>query len=94
MSPILKRSIVFGPAALWCLMAVNAWADTAPPASAPPPASRAVVREACSHDFQTLCGAVKPGEGRVRACIKDHFRDLSPGCKQAIRENRRERPGN
>ncbi len=27
---------------------------------------------------------VEPGEGRIRACVKDHFADFSEPCKQAL----------
>jgi hypothetical protein len=32
---------------------------------------------------------VQPGEGRIAACLKDKRRQLSDGCKTAIKEQRK-----
>ncbi len=85
----LKRSIAFGAAALFCLINLNAWADTPSQAPVASVATKGSVREACSHDIQTQCAGVKTGGGRIRACMKQHFKDFSPSCKQAIRQNRK-----
>jgi hypothetical protein len=37
----------------------------------------------CAEDAQRLCTGVKPGQGRVMACLKQHAADLSPECKAA-----------
>ena len=37
----------------------------------------------CAQDVRAACGSVQPGEGRIRACIKSHLKDLTPPC-QAI----------
>jgi hypothetical protein len=47
--------------------------------------NRAVVK-ACAADIKAQCTDVKPGEGRIRACVKDHFKDLSPGCQEVLVE--------
>jgi hypothetical protein len=36
---------------------------------------------ACAEDAKTLCGEVKPGEGRVKACLQQNLDKLSEGCK-------------
>lgn len=36
---------------------------------------------ACSADAKKLCGDVKPGEGRVKACLQKNLGKLSEGCK-------------
>jgi hypothetical protein len=46
----------------------------------------ASVQAACQQDLAQFCNGIKPGGGRVRACIKQHFRQMSPDCKQAIRQ--------
>jgi hypothetical protein len=61
---------------------------------APPPSEGgrrgefAKVREACRADVERLCKDVKPGDGRIRECLKAHKADLSDGCTAAIKEAR------
>ena len=45
--------------------------------------ARAVLR-ACKPDIAQFCGQVPPGEGRVKACMKEHIRELSEPCKEAL----------
>jgi hypothetical protein len=47
-------------------------------------------RAACSADMAQFCGQVQPGGGRLKECFKQYFRQLSPGCKQALRQARQE----
>ena len=42
------------------------------------------VKAACKDDAARLCKDVKPGGGRIAACLKEHEADLSQGCKDAI----------
>ena len=51
----------------------------------------AKVREACRADIARFCGDVKPGGGRIRECLKAHAKELSDGCKAAIKEARERR---
>ena len=44
-------------------------------------------RQACGADFKQLCGEVKPGEGRLKACVKEHFGQLSAPCQTALIAN-------
>jgi hypothetical protein len=37
--------------------------------------------KACSQDVKTLCAGVQPGDGRIKACIKSHFSDVSAPCQ-------------
>ena len=39
------------------------------------------LNRACHDDQVTLCSQVLPGAGRVQACLRKHFRDLSADCK-------------
>jgi len=47
------------------------------------------VVDACKADVEKLCPGVQPGEGRIAACLKDKRRQLSDGCKTAIKEQRK-----
>jgi Cysteine rich repeat len=47
--------------------------------------------KACRADYRKLCPGVRPGEGRVVACFEDHLRELSPGCRAALRERAAEK---
>ena len=35
---------------------------------------------ACRADAKTFCKDVKPGEGRIAECLKQHKAELSPDC--------------
>jgi hypothetical protein len=39
---------------------------------------------ACRPDIARLCGNVAPGQGRIKACMKAHIRELSDPCKEAL----------
>lgn len=71
-----------GAISIFSCVAVSAFAsEAASPESGNP------VNAACKQDIQTLCGDVKPGEGRVKECIKSHRDQVSAGCKAAIKAN-------
>ena len=36
----------------------------------------------CAADVEKFCKDVKPGEGRILNCLKEHEKDLSPACKE------------
>ena len=38
----------------------------------------------CKADIKRLCGDVKPGEGRIQACLKEHKDEISQECKDQI----------
>ena len=42
------------------------------------------VRQTCGPEIQQHCAGVEPDEGRLRACVKEHFAAFSEPCKQAI----------
>jgi hypothetical protein len=44
-------------------------------------------RQACADDIKQLCGEVKPGEGRLKVCVKEHFGQLSASCQTALIAN-------
>jgi hypothetical protein len=69
-----------------------AFAENTPP-PAPPPGEGgagdfAKVREACRDDVQRLCKDVKPGDWRIRECLRAHRDELSAGCQTAVCEAR------
>jgi len=40
--------------------------------------------ESCREDAKRLCAGVKPGEGRVAACLKQHESEVSGACKERL----------
>jgi hypothetical protein len=42
------------------------------------------VRNACKADVKKSCADIKPGGGRIEACLKDHFAEVSDSCKETI----------
>ena len=47
-------------------------------------AQQAAVRQACGAEIQRHCAGLQPGEGRIRACVAEHFAEFSEPCKQAL----------
>jgi hypothetical protein len=47
------------------------------------PGAMAAAR-ACRPDIRQLCGNVPPGQGRIKACMKEHIAELSEPCKEAL----------
>ena len=45
--------------------------------------ARAVL-QACKPDIRQFCSQVPPGQGRIKACMKDHMQELSEPCKEAL----------
>ncbi len=45
----------------------------------PVPTRTEIVR-ACAGDVDRLCAGVPPGQGRIKACMKQHSSQLSAGC--------------
>jgi len=50
-------------------------------------AQQGVARQACAADITQLCAEVKPGDGRLKACVKEHFGQLSASCQTALINN-------
>ena len=42
-------------------------------------------RKACSKDAKAFCKGIRPGEGRILACLKSRSADLSPACQALVR---------
>jgi hypothetical protein len=47
------------------------------------PGARAVL-QACKPDIARFCGQVPPGQGRIKACMKEHLPELSEPCKEGL----------
>ena len=47
------------------------------------PGAMAAAR-ACRPDIRQFYGDVPPGQGRIKACMKDHIAELSEPCKEAL----------
>ena len=45
---------------------------------------KAVTAKACAADVKQQCAGIKPGEGRIEACMKTHFAKISDTCKVAL----------
>jgi hypothetical protein len=48
------------------------------------------VHEACNGDVEKLCQGIRPGGGRILACLKSHEAELSGPCKTVFA--RKEKP--
>ncbi|QXP82671.1 cysteine rich repeat-containing protein [Methylococcus sp. ANG] len=42
------------------------------------------IQAACGADVERLCGDVRPGKGRVAACLREHHRQVSSACKDTL----------
>ncbi len=49
-------------------------------------------RKACAEDAKKLCSGVKPGEGRIVQCLKEHAQELSPNCAETMQQRGKHRP--
>ena len=47
-------------------------------------AAPSALAETCKADVKQFCADVKPGAGKVTACIKSHFKELSGDCQVAF----------
>jgi hypothetical protein len=47
-------------------------------------AQQGAARQACGADIKQMCAEVKPGDGRLKACVKEHFGELSASCQTAL----------
>jgi hypothetical protein len=45
--------------------------------------ARAVL-QTCKPDIAQFCSQVPPGQGRIKACMKEHLQQLSEPCKEAL----------
>src|SRR5208282_129500 len=50
-------------------------------------AQQGAARQACAADINQLCAEVKPGDGRLKSCVKEHFGQLTASCQTALISN-------
>ncbi len=43
-------------------------------------------QRACEGDARKFCKDVKPGQGRIVKCLREHEKELSPECKAKLTE--------
>jgi Cysteine rich repeat len=72
----MLKTIVLAAGAVLLLSASGAMAQMRP-------AAQAVLR-ACKPDIARFCSQVPPGQGRIKACMKEHLPELSEPCKEGL----------
>ena len=45
------------------------------------------IARACAGDVLRLCAGVIPGDGRIKACVRQNMGNLSPSCHDAIQQD-------
>jgi cysteine rich repeat protein len=91
----LSRDCLAALVAAPAVAAAPAAAPAPAPVAAPPPVEpapllvtpreeRFIIRSACGADFAMYCGGLRPGLGRIAACLHYNRSNLSPRCQQAL----------
>jgi hypothetical protein len=44
------------------------------------------LRTYCKPDIERLCPDVEPGGGRIKHCLKQHEKEMSVGCAEALQK--------
>jgi Cysteine rich repeat len=57
---------------------------SAPSAMAQMRTGARAVLQACKPDIARFCSQVPPGQGRIKACMKEHIQELSDPCKEGL----------
>ena len=73
---MLSKILVAATGAVLLLSASSATAQMRPGARA--------VLQACKPDIARFCSQVQPGQGRIKACMKEHLPELSDPCKEGL----------
>jgi len=47
-------------------------------------AQQGPARQACGADIDRVCAGIQPGDGRITACVGEHFTELSAACRNAL----------
>lgn len=63
--------------------------DGAPPAEGHGPPAQGLA--ACQGDIKMLCPQIKPGGGRIIACLGQHKAELTPSCKATVDQSKGKR---
>jgi hypothetical protein len=48
--------------------------------------------ESCKDDIAAYCKDIKPGEGRIVRCLRDHEQEISSPCKSGLPNKKEQRP--
>lgn len=59
-------------------------APTANGIARPGLAAMAGIQKACAADFASLCPGMRPGDGKLGLCIRQHQDKVSSGCRDAL----------
>ena len=43
---------------------------------------QAAAQQACGNDVFSICQQAMPDHNRIAACLRQHFKQVSPSCKQ------------
>jgi hypothetical protein len=46
--------------------------------------AQSAAMKACAGDIKSQCVGIQPGGGRIKACIKSHFNDVSAPCQSVL----------
>jgi Skp family chaperone for outer membrane proteins len=46
--------------------------------------AQSAAMKACASDVKSQCAGIQPGDGRIKACIKSHFNDVSAPCQAVL----------
>ena len=79
LAPSFAALSLLGALAIPCAFAADAAASSP---GATPAAS------ACRDDVARLCPGTQPGDGRIKACMKENRKKLSDACKAELKEHR------
>ena len=47
-------------------------------------AQQGPARQACGADIDRVCAGIQPGDGRITACVSEHFTEFSAACRNAL----------
>lgn len=84
----IAAALRHGLLSLAACIAVTSPALAAAPAAPAASAPLAALAEACREDVQKLCPGIQPGEGRIAACLREKRKEVSEGCKSALKAER------
>jgi hypothetical protein len=45
-----------------------------------------MLRDACREDYQRYCAKVQRGGGRIRQCMMENANQLTPQCRESLRD--------
>lgn len=71
----------------WSLLGALLWGT----ATAGPVLGTAEAGGQCQQEIQQFCSNIPRGQGQRRACIQQHFSQLSPPCQERIQKRREKR---